>query len=216
MNEVATRSISRPQPGKHDREGRRLALIEAAVAVFAELGYDAATTREVAARAGCSEGLIHRYFGGKHGLLLAAIEEKHEALAAGISAAVSAAGSIEQKIMTLVTGPIEEAWKQRDFMRVAIARSIVDPEVGAMIGSRVTQYRVEAIAERLEAHQQAGAIRRDIDVRALAETISAVGFVLGFMEQVVFGTSRESVRERAQEAARIICHGALPAAAATS
>jgi AcrR family transcriptional regulator len=57
-----------PHPGKRDKEKRQRSLIDAANAVFAEHGYDAATTRAVAERAGCSEGLIHRYFGGKRGL----------------------------------------------------------------------------------------------------------------------------------------------------
>src|ERR1700731_3475939 len=52
-----------------DRAGKEQALIVAAQKLFASKGYDATTTREIAARAGCAEGLIHRYFGGKSGLL---------------------------------------------------------------------------------------------------------------------------------------------------
>lgn len=204
-----------PERGRHDKEGRRLALIEAAVEVFAERGYDAATTREVAVRAGCAEGLIHRYFGGKQGLLLAAIEEKHEALAAGLSAAVAAAGTVAEKITGLITGPMEEMWDHRAFLRVAIARSIVDPEVGQTIGGFIARHRVEFMAERLGAHQRAGALRGDIDIHALAEAISGLSFSLGFMAQVVFGEEREGVRKLALEAARIICHGALAPGAAT-
>ena len=37
-------------------------------------GYEATTNREIAARAGCAEGLIHRYFGGKSGLLFNIVE----------------------------------------------------------------------------------------------------------------------------------------------
>jgi AcrR family transcriptional regulator len=50
------------------------ALLEAAMQVFAARGFDAATTREVAAKAGANEQLIQRYFGGKAGLLLAILE----------------------------------------------------------------------------------------------------------------------------------------------
>ena len=44
---------ARPQ-GKRDKQRRQRKLIDAANAVFAEHGYDAATTREVAERAGYS------------------------------------------------------------------------------------------------------------------------------------------------------------------
>lgn len=210
MAGAATRTAVIPERGKHDKEGRRLALIEAAVEVFAEQGFDAATTRKVAARAGCSEGLIHRYFGGKRGLLLAAIEEKHAALAAGLTELVGAAGTIEEKILELVSRPLEVMWEARAFMRVAIARSIVDPEMGRNIGKLVTGLRVAFMAERLAAHQLAGKIRPEVDVRALAELISGVSFSLGFMEQVVFGEGRATFDRLARESARIICRGILP------
>src|SRR5436309_15559789 len=54
-----------------DRSAKQQALIVAALKLFAEKGYEVTTTREIAACAGCAEGLIHRYFGGKAGLLTA-------------------------------------------------------------------------------------------------------------------------------------------------
>jgi AcrR family transcriptional regulator len=57
-----------------DRAGKKQALIDAALKLFASKGYDATTTREIAACAGCAEGLIHRYFSGKAGLLPALME----------------------------------------------------------------------------------------------------------------------------------------------
>jgi AcrR family transcriptional regulator len=59
----------------HDAPATRLALLEAARAVFDELGYDRATTREIGERAGVDPALIARYFDGKEGLFLAAIAE---------------------------------------------------------------------------------------------------------------------------------------------
>jgi AcrR family transcriptional regulator len=52
-------------------------LIEVAKEVFAEHGYDKATTRMVATQADVNLGLITRYFGNKHGLLVAVVD--HEA-----------------------------------------------------------------------------------------------------------------------------------------
>src|SRR5256885_1648577 len=58
---------------RRDKEAPKKALCAAAVEVFARSGFDGATTREVATRAGVSEGLIQRYFGGKAGLLQAIV-----------------------------------------------------------------------------------------------------------------------------------------------
>ncbi len=48
-------------------------LLDAARELFAEQGYHAATTRQIAERAGVSEDLIFRYYGTKSGLLTEAV-----------------------------------------------------------------------------------------------------------------------------------------------
>lgn len=68
-------TVSRPR----DAAATRLALLEAAGAVFDERGYERATTREIGERAGVDPALIARYFDGKEGLFMAAIAAGHEA-----------------------------------------------------------------------------------------------------------------------------------------
>ncbi len=59
----------------HDAAASRRALLEAGRAVFDEVGYERATTREIGERAGVDPALIARYFEGKEGLFLAALAE---------------------------------------------------------------------------------------------------------------------------------------------
>jgi len=67
---------------KQKRRGRRpgdaavtrAAILEAARAVFGERGYERATIRAIAARAGVDPALVHHYFGRKHQLFGAAHE----------------------------------------------------------------------------------------------------------------------------------------------
>lgn len=49
-------------------------VLEAARLEFAELGFDKATMRSIAARAGVDPSLIHHYFGNKDGLFAATLE----------------------------------------------------------------------------------------------------------------------------------------------
>jgi AcrR family transcriptional regulator len=51
-------------------EARRQQILDAAAAVFADKGFDRATTREVASAAGVSEGTIYNYFASKDDLLI--------------------------------------------------------------------------------------------------------------------------------------------------
>jgi AcrR family transcriptional regulator len=60
---------------RNDAHASRRALLEAAAALFDERGYQGATVRDIGERAGVDAALIARYFGGKEGLYLAALEE---------------------------------------------------------------------------------------------------------------------------------------------
>jgi AcrR family transcriptional regulator len=59
----------------YDAEASKAALLEAASALFDEVGYERATTREIGERAGVDPAMIARYFDSKEGLFLAAIAE---------------------------------------------------------------------------------------------------------------------------------------------
>lgn len=53
---------------------RRELILDAARAQFAEVGFDAATTREIAARAGVTDAMIYRHFASKNELLSALVD----------------------------------------------------------------------------------------------------------------------------------------------
>jgi AcrR family transcriptional regulator len=59
---------------RNDAQASRRALLDAAGALFDERGYQGATLRDIGERAGVDPALIARYFGGKEGLYLAALE----------------------------------------------------------------------------------------------------------------------------------------------
>ncbi|CAM5243349.1 MULTISPECIES: TetR/AcrR family transcriptional regulator [Streptomyces] len=54
---------------RRDAAATRRRLLDAARDLFAERGYEGATVREIAERAGANQALLFRYFGSKQGLL---------------------------------------------------------------------------------------------------------------------------------------------------
>ena len=58
---------------QRDSAATRRALLDAACELFATVGYDAATVRAVADRAGVNQALLFRYFGNKEGLFAEAV-----------------------------------------------------------------------------------------------------------------------------------------------
>ncbi|MFD9685951.1 helix-turn-helix domain-containing protein [Kitasatospora sp. NPDC059088] len=61
-------------PRRRDAARSRELLIQAALELFAERGYERTTTREIGERAGVDPALIARYFGGKTQLYLATVQ----------------------------------------------------------------------------------------------------------------------------------------------
>ena len=59
------------RPGNPDT---RQAILEAARATFAESGFDGASIRRIAGRAGVDPALVHHYFGTKDDLFMATVE----------------------------------------------------------------------------------------------------------------------------------------------
>jgi AcrR family transcriptional regulator len=196
-----------PEPGKRDKALRQRTLIDAATAVFAEHGYDAGTTREVAERAGCSEGLIHRYFGGKRGLLLAIMESKVAEAVQAAWCTLPDCDSVQGELEQLLSLHLAVMWERRDFMRVAVSRAIIDPELGRRIGDGINTQRVSLIMERLRRLQQAGCLRDDVDLEVVAQAIAGLGFTFGFVDQVAFGMDRDYVKQLSTGIARVLTRG---------
>lgn len=71
--------VKKPTVKAKDRKASEEKLLQAAEYVFSKHGYQGATTRMIAEKAGLNLALINRYFDGKFGLLLKIIETKaHE------------------------------------------------------------------------------------------------------------------------------------------
>lgn len=63
------------KPGRKPSPEKRAAIVEAARALFAKHGVEAATTREIAARAGTTERTLFKHFGSKEALIQEVVEE---------------------------------------------------------------------------------------------------------------------------------------------
>jgi len=195
------------QPRKHAKAHRQQALVDAATSVFAERGYDCATTREIAERAGVSEGLIHRYFGSKRGLLLAILEQKSRMVEETLRAGVPDRDDLHDEIRDIVLWSLDFMWRARDFMRVASAQGIIDADIGRFIGGRLDGERVRIIRDKLRRHKAAGRIRDDVDPAVVAQLISALTYESGFFMQTVFAMPRAEVKRIVREVVHIIVRG---------
>lgn len=119
----------RPKGRRPGSSGAREQILRAARDTFAELGYDRASMRLVASRAGVDPALIHHYFGTKEGLLQASLRLPFdpEELFAGITPG-QAGEQIVRRILTV--------WEENPAARqqyVALMRTALSNEQAAAI-----------------------------------------------------------------------------------
>jgi AcrR family transcriptional regulator len=191
---------------RRDKEATKRALMEAAVEVFAAHGFDGATTREVAAKAGVNEGLIQRYFGGKSGLL--------EAIVGGLcSERITACklapccGCLETEIAGFLKHEIAQAGANRNFMRVLLSRALVDPALADAMKQYYKASRLPVLIERLRIFQAEGKLDASADLEKLAATMAACAFGLGFMQQVIFAEDPDYLDSIVTTTAQSIARG---------
>jgi AcrR family transcriptional regulator len=80
-------TMQTPDAGELTPKGRatRARIVDAALRLFAERGYEAATMRDMAEAADCSLGLAYRYFSGKDALVLELYRRLADELADGVA-----------------------------------------------------------------------------------------------------------------------------------
>src|ERR1700720_3534920 len=169
--------VSQPRSGRmRDRDAKQQALIMAALKLFASKGYEATTTREIATCAGCAEGLIHRYFRGKAGLLSGLIRYRISKEVADLSYHIRPAQSLKEEYLQLVDWAVEHMWEDREFLRVALPRAGLDPNFGRALRRVSPQQKAHAIAKRLKKFKECRALPA-ADLDALIQLVTVLGFM---------------------------------------
>jgi len=180
---------------KRNRTAREEALVAAASKLFASRGYVSSTTREIAAAAGCAEGLIHRYFGGKEGLLLALIKRQVSQEVVDLGT-LPLASTLADEVVQLVEWEVERTWQDREFCKVVIPRALLDPALGHLITGIGPTQRTRAIVERLRNFTQSRSLPAQ-ELEVLAHFISITSFMFGFMRPAVLRQDREKSKKMA-------------------
>jgi AcrR family transcriptional regulator len=186
-----------------NRAAREQALITAARRLFASRGYEATTTRQIAAEAGCAEGLIHRYFHGKEGLLFAIARSCSSRETVDMNKALPRTSSLDHEITQLLEYEIERAWEDRELFRVLVPRALLDSDMGSVLNRVGPLRRAHTIRERLKTACNGRSVP-DGELEALAHFIGSMGFMFGFLRPVVLGDERTHAKALAKATATML------------
>lgn len=92
-----------PAPGKAKKsEETRFRILESALTIFRERGFDQATMREIAVRAGVATGAAYYYFDSKDAIVMAFYERSQAEMHPAIESALDAAGTLEARLRAII------------------------------------------------------------------------------------------------------------------
>jgi AcrR family transcriptional regulator len=171
---------------RRNREESSRRILQAGLDIFSELGYDAATTKAIATRAGVAEALIHRYFVNKVGLLQAIFVS--EIASETESSSYPAGKTVEAEINNFFHHRCTHSEEKSRFVRLVLSRAILDREIAKLFNTEeIRPKEMLVLQERLKAFQKRGMIKASVNVRELTESISQQSLGALCVGQIIFG-----------------------------
>lgn len=129
------------------RARSRARIVEHALRLFAEHGYERTSVRMLARSAGIAQGLLYHYFPGKRAVLLAIFEQSMADVRGSFAAADAETGARE-RLSALVRASFDVLRRHLPFWRLAYAARM-QPAVLAELGPAVPAFTAEVLG-RLE------------------------------------------------------------------
>ena len=93
-------------------------ILEAADDLFGRMGFDAATTREIAEQSEVNKALIHYHFKNKEGLLASVLDRYYERLAETLLDALRTGDGLRERMQRLVDAYVDFLSQNRNFNRI--------------------------------------------------------------------------------------------------
>ncbi len=185
------------------RSGGREAILGAALDLLVERGASRLTTREVATRAGVSEGSVFYHFADRTGLLTAVIEDSLTAL---MDVAPSSQAEVAETLDALASGI--ECFLDKALIVLIAAQSDAELREGManfLLSNNFGPHRgVQGIGRYLRAQQRAGLLRADVEPEAVAMMLLGGIFLRVSMCQMVSRDYGEHLPDRSQLLASLV------------
>jgi len=191
-------------------EQRREAIMDAALRLFGEHGFEGTSIRDIAREVGVTEGLLYHYFDSKSDLVHAICRERGWQARVGRVVERMTATSLEDALCEMTGQFLDSLIENSHMVRLLISELHRDP-VLAERHLRDIEANRDALVAALEPRQRAGEIRYDASLRV------AVGLLLGAAYSLfaLWGNAppdqwREMRRSLLQDGVAIVARGLEP------
>ncbi len=162
---------STPDPGRRNEQSR-LAVLDAAIALVGELGYDNVSVEAIARRAGVGKQTIYRWWPSKGAVVLEAVATRSMAPVVEFPDT----GELVADLRTHLEGVVDLLANTHfgAAYRGLVAAGQSDPALLRALFDQVIEPNLEALGGRIAAAQELGEVRADADPEMLRDLLYGV------------------------------------------
>lgn len=151
-------------PLSAEREARRRSILQAAIETFAEQGFAAARTRDIAARAGVAEGTIYLYFDSKDELLLTAFRETVREFSASVERLLEDARPFRERLTEFIASQFVQIERDPALASVLLFESRQSTKFYGGSVREVLRTYASAVERLLRSGIERKELREDLDL----------------------------------------------------
>ncbi len=142
----------------------RQAIMNAAIKLFSEKGFENTSVKELAKEAGVGKGTIYSYFQTKSEIFMAFCEDEMDFVFSDLAQKSDPDATLQEQLLTLFMGQFRYVTKNYDFGRI-LAREMVFPKELTMEKSKdISERYLSALGEILTKAISRGELRNDLEL----------------------------------------------------
>ena len=164
----------------------RQRIIQGAAQVFAQKGYEGATTRAIAEAAGVNEITLFRHFGNKKNLFMAMISQRSPLYSVREALEKQLTGDYRQDLLTIGNQYMTTMLKQRKEILMSLCAAEQLPEMREAIAQMPAQLR-QVLGEYLQ-RQMAHGATREMNPQMAAQAFFGMLFAFAISQGLLEGT----------------------------
>jgi len=187
----------------------RTRILNAAQRLFASLGYDGTTTRDLAQAAGVAEGTLFRHFANKKAILIEVATQGWVEILTDLLTELSEMGSYKA-VAQVMRRRMWNFQKNADMMRVCFMEAQFHPELRDRIQSEVIG-KMTHVAEAFFQTAMDKGIYRPMNPKIVAQIFLGMFAIAGFSHNTMMepDASPQAMQEMAEGLADIFLNGVL-------
>jgi TetR/AcrR family acrAB operon transcriptional repressor len=195
---------------KEEAAKTRQDLLDAALQVFSQQGYQAARLQDIAKAAGVTRGAIYHHFGSKAELFNTLMDEASVQESGAVQAAIAEGGSLVEimaRILSYSLALLEKDRRLRQVFELSRVKAGDDPELAEVQRKRAeqTEMLVASTATIIAQGIAAGDLRAGLDPDTVARAF--IAYQNGVATLWLLNRQTFSLTEQAADFAELFMHG---------